>query len=64
MTSTETDPDIVAIRPVSPRTHKGCAECLRLGTPWVHFLSTDHPIVQSLQPRESWRWCYVHENYV
>jgi uncharacterized UBP type Zn finger protein len=88
MTATQVDPDVVAIRPVSPRTHKGCQECLRLGTQWVHlrlcltcghvgccdaspmrhaaahFVATDHPIVQSLQPAETWRWCYVHENYV
>lgn len=88
MTSTYTDPDIVAIRPVSPRTFKGCQECLRLGTPWVHlrlcltcghvgccdsspmrharahFHVADHPIVQSMEPGENWRWCYVHENYV
>ena len=23
-----------------------------------------HPIVQSFQPGEDWRWCYVHEAYV
>lgn len=88
MTSIYVDPDIVAIRPVSPRTRKGCEECLRLGTPWVHlrlcltcghvgccdsspmrhaakhFHATDHPIVQSMERGETWRWCYVHENYV
>lgn len=88
MTSTDIDPDVVTIKPVSPRTHKGCQECLELGTEWVHlrlcltcghvgccdsspmqhaaahFLATDHPIVQSLQSGEAWRWCYVHEKYV
>jgi len=24
----------------------------------------EHPIVQSIEPGENWRWCYVHENYV
>jgi len=23
-----------------------------------------HPIVQSFQPGENWRWCYVDETYV
>jgi hypothetical protein len=88
MISTDVDPDADMIRPVSPRTHKGCEECLRLGTPWVHlrlcltcghvgccdsspmrhasahFHFTDHPIVQSLEHGEAWRWCYAHENYV
>jgi hypothetical protein len=26
-----------------------------------HFHETDHPIVQSFQPGEDWRWCYVDE---
>ena len=26
-----------------------------------HFHATDHPIVQSFQPGEDWRWCYVDE---
>jgi hypothetical protein len=88
MTLTHPDPDVVAIKPVCPRTHQGCEECLRLGTPWVHlrlcltcghvgccdsspmrhasahFHASDHPIIQSLEHGETWRWCYVHENYV
>jgi len=26
-----------------------------------HFHSSQHPIVQSLEPGEDWRWCYVDE---
>ncbi|WP_111509045.1 UBP-type zinc finger domain-containing protein [Mycobacterium kyogaense] len=36
MTTIGFDPDIAAIRQVSPRS-TGCEECLRLGTPWVHL---------------------------
>ncbi|CAM3290451.1 hypothetical protein BST27_23665 [Mycobacterium intermedium] len=36
MTSATIDPDVAAIRNVSPRSD-GCEECLRLGTPWVHL---------------------------
>jgi CPA1 family monovalent cation:H+ antiporter len=25
-----------------------------------HFHETQHPVVESAQPDESWRWCYVH----
>jgi uncharacterized UBP type Zn finger protein len=70
------------IQDVSPNT-KGCEECLKLGTPWVHlrlcltcghvgccdssigkhatkhFDATHHPIMQSLEPGESWGWCYL-----
>jgi uncharacterized UBP type Zn finger protein len=31
------DPHISMIRPVVPQTPEGCAECLVLGTPWVHL---------------------------
>jgi uncharacterized UBP type Zn finger protein len=26
-----------------------------------HFHATGHPIMQSAQPGEDWRWCYVDE---
>ena len=26
-----------------------------------HFHATNHPIVQSFQPGEDWRWCYIDE---
>jgi uncharacterized UBP type Zn finger protein len=88
MTSVHMDPDIAAIRPVTPRTPNECEDCLRLGTPWVHLRLcltcghvgccdsspmrharahahvARHPIVQSMERGENWRWCYVHENYV
>lgn len=88
MTSTGADPDVAAIRPVSPRTPDGCEECLRLDARWVHLRlcltcghvgccdssplrhasaharNSGHPIVQSMEPGETWRWCYVHENFV
>jgi hypothetical protein len=78
------DSHLTAIRDVVPNAD-GCADCLRLGTPWVHlrlcltcghvgccdsspmrharahFHATDHPIIQSFEPDENWRWCYVHE---
>jgi uncharacterized UBP type Zn finger protein len=29
-----------------------------------HFQKTGHPLVQSAEPGESWRWCYADEIYV
>jgi hypothetical protein len=82
------DPHIRMIRPVVPQTPHGCAECLRVGTSWVHLRlcltcgrvgccdsspmrharahahTVGHPIVQSFEPREYWRWCYVDETMV
>ncbi len=27
----------------------------------THFRATGHPVMRSIEPGESWRWCYVHE---
>jgi uncharacterized UBP type Zn finger protein len=69
----------------SPRAsyEKGCEECLKLGSRWVHlreclvcgnvaccdssihkhatqhFHATGHPILRSVEPGETWAWCYV-----
>ncbi|TMR95682.1 UBP-type zinc finger domain-containing protein [Nonomuraea basaltis] len=29
-----------------------------------HYQETDHPVVTSLEPGSTWRWCYVHERSV
>ena len=86
--STQSDPHLAMVKPVTPRTPEGCEECLRLGSPWVHLRlcltcghvgccdssplkhaslhanNVDHPIVQSLEPGEDWRWCYIDEAIV
>ncbi|MCP2163354.1 ubiquitin carboxyl-terminal hydrolase 14 [Goodfellowiella coeruleoviolacea] len=31
------DPHLAQVRDVVPRTPQGCAECLRLGSAWVHL---------------------------
>jgi uncharacterized UBP type Zn finger protein len=30
----------------------------------AHFRALGHPAIQSLEPGEDWRWCYVDEIYV
>ena len=64
---------------------KGCSDCLKTGSRWVHlracltcghvaccdsspnkhatahFGATEHPVMMSLEPGETWRWCYVDE---
>ncbi|HEY0697036.1 MAG TPA: UBP-type zinc finger domain-containing protein [Micromonospora sp.] len=27
----------------------------------AHFTATGHPVIRSVQPGESWRWCFVDE---
>ncbi|MBV8291993.1 MAG: UBP-type zinc finger domain-containing protein [Mycobacterium sp.] len=44
--------------------HVGCCDSSPMRHARSHAHAIGHPIVQSMQPGESWRWCYVHENYV
>jgi uncharacterized UBP type Zn finger protein len=38
--------------------HVGCCDSSKNKHATAHFHETDHPIVQSFQPGEDWRWCY------
>jgi uncharacterized UBP type Zn finger protein len=44
--------------------HVGCCDSSLMRHARSHAHTIGHPIVQSMEPGESWRWCYVHENYV
>lgn len=37
MMSPAVDPHLALVGPVRPITPQGCADCLRLGTAWVHL---------------------------
>jgi monovalent cation:H+ antiporter-2, CPA2 family len=41
--------------------HVGCCDSSRNKHASAHFRSSQHPIVRSLEPGESWGWCYVDE---
>jgi Zn ribbon nucleic-acid-binding protein len=41
--------------------HVGCCDSSKNKHARKHFHATGHPIVQSFQPGEDWRWCYVDE---
>ncbi len=41
--------------------HVGCCDSSRRRHATAHFWATTHPIVRSLEPGETWRWCYVDE---
>jgi uncharacterized UBP type Zn finger protein len=41
--------------------HVGCCDSSPNQHATKHFHATKHPIVQSFEPGESWRWCFVHE---
>lgn len=41
--------------------HVGCCDSSKNKHATKHFHSTQHPIIRSIEPGESWKWCYVDE---
>ena len=41
--------------------HVGCCDSSPMRHARAHAHTVGHPIVQSLEPGENWRWCYVDE---
>jgi len=41
--------------------HVGCCDSSKNRHATKHFWSSKHPIVQSLEAGEDWRWCYIDE---
>ena len=41
--------------------HVGCCDNSQNKHATAHFHDTGHPIIQSFEPGENWRWCYIDE---
>ena len=41
--------------------HVGCCDDSKKKHATAHFHSAGHPLIESLEPDENWRWCYVDE---
>jgi uncharacterized UBP type Zn finger protein len=39
--------------------HVGCCDSSKHKHATAHFHATGHPVMQTLQPGETWKWCYV-----
>ncbi|MBV8810453.1 MAG: UBP-type zinc finger domain-containing protein [Acidobacteriaceae bacterium] len=39
--------------------HVGCCDSSKNKHATRHFRSTKHPLMRSIEPGESWMWCYV-----
>jgi uncharacterized UBP type Zn finger protein len=39
--------------------HVGCCDSSPGKHATAHFHATGHPIMQSFEPGETWKWCYV-----
>ncbi len=40
--------------------HVGCCDSSKNKHATKHFHKTSHPLVRSIEPGESWMWCYAH----
>ncbi len=41
--------------------HVGCCDSSENRHASRHFRDTDHPVIRSFEPGETWGWCYVDE---
>ncbi len=41
--------------------HVGCCDSSAPRHATAHARETGHPVMRSVEPGESWRWCYTHE---
>jgi len=44
--------------------HVGCCDSSPGRHASAHFRRSAHPVIQSFEPGEHWRWCYVDEMYL
>ncbi len=44
--------------------HVGCCDDSKNKHATKHFHETNHPVIRSFQPGETWRWCFVDEIFV
>lgn len=44
--------------------HVGCCDTSKGWHAHKHFLEKGHPLMISVEPGQSWRWCYVDETYL
>lgn len=44
--------------------HVGCCDSSVNKHARKHWEETGHPLIQSAEPGEHWRWCYIDDDYV
>ena len=44
--------------------HVGCCDNSPNRHATRHFHATQHPIIRSFEPNETWGWCYVDDQYL
>ena len=53
--------DWVTLRLCLSCGHVGCCDSSKNKHATAHFHHSHHPIMQSFEPGEDWRWCYVDQ---
>jgi uncharacterized UBP type Zn finger protein len=53
-----------ALRMCLTCSHVGCCDSSKNRHATKHFNETKHPIIQSVEPGQDWKWCYIDEQYV
>jgi uncharacterized UBP type Zn finger protein len=53
--------DWVHLRECLTCGHVGCCDSSPHRHATAHFRQTRHPIVSSVEPEETWCWCYIDE---
>ncbi len=51
----------VALRMCLECGHVGCCDSSPGRHATAHFMATGHPVMQSAEPGQTWRWCYLDE---
>ena len=44
--------------------HVGCCDSSKNRHARAHFHATQHPLIQSAEKGEDWRWCYIDDMYL
>ncbi len=44
--------------------HIGCCDQSKNKHATKHFVEAGHPVIQSYQPGEDWKYCYIDEEYL
>jgi uncharacterized UBP type Zn finger protein len=44
--------------------HVGCCNSSKNKHATKHFNTSNHPLVESAQPDEDWRWCYIDQVFI
>jgi len=57
----ETGDSWVHLRLCESCGHVGCCDDSKNKHATAHFRTTNHPVIRSLEPGETWRYCYIDD---